>query len=60
MRRQSTTTCSICALDLDLDNLVHYPFQLRPGLFVFLYLPVRITRDDVARIAEYLRTIAVE
>lgn len=40
------------------DDLIHYPFPLRPGLFVYLYLPKQISRDEIARLVEFLRAIA--
>jgi hypothetical protein len=41
-------------------GLVHYPFQLRPGLFVYFYLPAHFTSEDVAKLGEFLRSLVVE
>ena len=42
------------------EGLIHYPLQLRPGVFVFLYLPPRLTREDVERLVQYLEMLALE
>ena len=42
------------------DGLVHYPFPLRPGLMVFLYLPPDLTKADVARIRDLLYALVTE
>jgi hypothetical protein len=41
-------------------ELTHYPFQLRPGVMVFLYLPADLTGADVARLRRYLETLVLE
>lgn len=43
-----------------MSGSVQYPFQLRPGLFVWLRLPTNFTRDDAERIAVQLKTIPVD
>jgi hypothetical protein len=39
------------------DGLIHYPFPLRPGVFVYLYLPRDLTKDDVRRLTDLLQSI---
>jgi hypothetical protein len=46
--------------EIFMAGLVHYPFQLRDGLWVYLRLPSDLTVEDVRRIVATLSTLAVE
>lgn len=39
------------------DDLISYPIQLRPNVWAHLYLPPRITREDVARMVRMLEQL---
>ena len=41
----------------DRDGLICYPLQLRLNLWVFLYLPPAMSRDDVARLVRMLEQL---
>lgn len=41
------------------EGLVCYPLQLRLGLWIFLYLPPRMTREDVERIVSMLEQLPI-
>lgn len=38
-------------------SIVGYTFQLRPGVFVRLFLPRDLTKHDVARLNRYMKTL---
>lgn len=40
--------------------LVHYTLQLRPRLFVHVYLPMVLTVEDVDRLVAFVRTLVAE
>ena len=43
----------------ELDTLVHYPFPLANGEVARLWLPKRLTRQDVSRLVTFLQTLVV-
>jgi hypothetical protein len=38
-------------------TLEHYPFQLRPGLWVYLKLPTDLSRAEVDRLRNFLEAL---
>ncbi len=41
-------------------GLVDYPFPLKPGVLVHMYLPAEISRADVKRLTSYLSTLPTD
>ncbi len=44
---------------VSVDGLIHYSLRLRPELWVFLYLPPDLRREEVTRIAAMLETLVL-
>lgn len=58
----SVAECSarIDAAELALASRKRFPFMLRPGVWVYLDLPIPLTQRDVARIELFLRTLTFD
>lgn len=44
----------------DRSALVRYPFPLRPGVLVYLYLPPDLTCAEVAKLGAFMETLVME
>lgn len=42
------------------EGLVDYPFPLRENCIAHLYLPARLSLNDVERISRYMRSLVLE
>jgi hypothetical protein len=47
-------------VDKDKQDLIAYPFPLRAGKVVYLYLPSDITKSEATRLSNYLTSLCVE